>query len=247
MTNEKYFNSVRGRIEAVIVNNESRIYAPAEIYAGEALELQVIATEDMPDLSNAGMTKEKVDDLIPLACAYLHCDTLCDTTTPSLNPIRIEWKTKYEEALHLKDFLLNAGRFGFRKDTDMLKEITRITEGNNEEDDLKDLNDISVLYKKQPEPLRNINFDFNLLDLAAQYSSELSILRAKKSVGIFEEVDYSELRLKAYWLLKELVDEIRDCGKYIYWDNSEKRKRYTSDYIRAKKRRQKNSEEDSQV
>jgi hypothetical protein len=42
------------------------------------------------------------------------------------------------------------------------------------------------------------------------------------------------MRDRAYTHLKQLVDEIRAYGKYAFWNDEEKQKRYSSEYQRQK-------------
>lgn len=42
------------------------------------------------------------------------------------------------------------------------------------------------------------------------------------------------IRDKAYTYMKQAVDEIRECGKYIFWRNPDRLKGYISDFWKSK-------------
>ncbi|WP_180335638.1 hypothetical protein [Labilibaculum filiforme] len=52
------------------------------------------------------------------------------------------------------------------------------------------------------------------------------------------------MRDRAYTYLKQLVDEIRTYGKYAFWNDEEKQKRYTSEYLRNSRKTKKETIEE---
>jgi hypothetical protein len=47
-------------------------------------------------------------------------------------------------------------------------------------------------------------------------------------------------RDKAYTLLKQALDEIRECGQYVFWRNPQRLKGYVSQYHKRWKKSNKN-------
>ena len=43
------------------------------------------------------------------------------------------------------------------------------------------------------------------------------------------------IRDKAYTYMKQAVDEIRECGKFVFWRNPDRLKGYVSDFWKSKK------------
>ncbi|WP_171973151.1 hypothetical protein [Saccharicrinis aurantiacus] len=50
------------------------------------------------------------------------------------------------------------------------------------------------------------------------------------------------IRDQMYTLLKRYVDEIRSCGKYLFWRNSDRLRGYSSEYKRKQYLRNKKKE-----
>jgi hypothetical protein len=101
------------------------------------------------------------------------------------------------------------------------------------------LNDIAVLGRENPDPLTAIGFDLTQLDLAATRADELANLLAEAN-GDKADPNYSKtIRDKAYTHLKELVDEIREAGKYVFRNNKNRLKGYSSNYWKKRNRSKK--------
>ena len=50
------------------------------------------------------------------------------------------------------------------------------------------------------------------------------------------------IRDKAFTLLKQAVDEIRDCGQYVFWRDTQRYKGYVSHYHKRWNKSNKNTE-----
>jgi hypothetical protein len=113
---------------------------------------------------------------------------------------------------------------------------------------IQDLSDMAVLGGANPEPLQAIDFDMKKLDIAAETSTTMSDLLAKANGARMSGNMHKALRDKAYTFMKEAVDEIRLNGKYVFWRNEERKKRYVSRYLqyhitRTRKESKKKTEE----
>ena len=97
---------------------------------------------------------------------------------------------------------------------------------------IQDLNDIAVLGKENIEPLQNINFDVALLDEAATTADTLSDLLAQATTDREENNIARVIRDQAFTYLKQAMDEVRNCGQYVFWRNEERLKGYSSRYFR---------------
>jgi len=73
------------------------------------------------------------------------------------------------------------------------------------------------LGKAHPETLTNIGIDTTKLDTAATLSDEMAELLATANGDKAEQNESKMIRDKAYTHMKELVDEIREAGKYVFW------------------------------
>ena len=62
-------------------------------------------------------------------------------------------------------------------------------------------------------------------------------LRADSSVDKDADREKKQLRDKSYTHLKEAVDAIRDCGRFVFWKDEKRSKGYASDYLRQNRKR----------
>ncbi len=94
------------------------------------------------------------------------------------------------------------------------------------------VNDTAVFGKENPAPLEAVNFDMTLLDKAAHLADELGSLYGEASSDRADFDEYKDLRDRAYTHLKEAVDEIRACGKFVCRGDEKRLKGYISRYRR---------------
>ncbi len=134
----------------------------------------------------------------------------------------------------LRDRIVHSMLFAYRKVEDVKSRVQAIADGSGDADMIQDLSDLGVHGKNNPEPLVAINFDMNLLDEAEQKSDELASLlgvaHGEKAIDKGAKI----LRDKAYTFLKESVDEIRECGRYVFWRDEQRAVGYGSAYFRRK-------------
>ena len=78
---------------------------------------------------------------------------------------------------------------------------------------IQDLNDISVLGKTNQEYLEAIKMDLTLLDQAAETANDMADLLGQATVERDDNSAARVIRDKAFTHLKEVVDEVRNCGQ----------------------------------
>ena len=102
--------------------------------------------------------------------------------------------------------------------------------------------------KDNLSPLQAISFDLTLCDKAGKEANRMAGLLAKVNGYIYEDDELKVFRDKAFSLLKEVVDEVRSYGRFVFRKNSDLQKSYTSKYIRERnhkyRKKQKNLIED---
>jgi hypothetical protein len=140
------------------------------------------------------------------------------------------WAEQGPQAYALRDELLHTFRYAYRNDTALLARVAEIAEGNTNADMIQDLNDLTVLGKNNPALLQAINFDLGKLDVAAATSDAMANLLAMANGDKAIQNESKVIRDKAYTHMKELVDQIREAGKYLFWKNENRYKGYVSKY-----------------
>ncbi len=203
---------------------------PVDVFLQEAEDLSHWCANDAAALATVGITQEKMDDLPVRTGALREAQSLWFKEFNTQEEAKREWDTLAPVAYVLRDELIHTFRFAFRADPVLLGRVTEIAEGASHADMLQDLNDLSVLGKANSRLLSGIGFDETKLDTAAQMSDDLAALLAAVNGDRAEQSESKRFRDKAYTYVKELVDEIRDAGKYLFWKSPERLKGYISRY-----------------
>ena len=236
MSNLEDYNSKLEAIKA-IPNDAIQLPAiPVDVFLQESENLYHWSQDDVLKLNVVGITTDMINDLPVRTGACREAQSKWNKDFRSQKEAQQEWKEVSPEAYKLRDDLLDTMRFAYRKDDALLSRVSSIAEGSGHADLIQDLNDIAVMGKENSEPLTAIGFDLTLLDTAAAKSDGLADLLALANGDKAEQNESKVIRDKAYTCLKELVDEIRLAGKYVFRDDPNRYKGYTSSYWKRKKR-----------
>lgn len=224
------YEALLTEIEAIPEAEIKQPNMPIDKFLQEAANLEVWSKNDVETLTNVGVTQATFDALPIRTGALRYAQSAWMKDRYSKEEARQEWDTQSPIAVELKNELEHAFRFAFRLRPDLLNKVKAIEEGTGNEDLVQDLSDLSVLGKANQPLLEAIAFDVAKLDTAATMSSDMSALLAAMNGERAENNSAKTARDKAYTLLKNAVDEIREAGKYVFWKDSNKLKGYVSQY-----------------
>ncbi len=215
-------------------------YIPVGIYLQEAEDLSHWSKDDLEELVKAGLQKKSITDLPILTGACREAQSLWMKDQQTRKEAEEKWSIESPKAFDFRNQLLHSFRYAFRNNPELMSNVDEIAEGYGNADMVQDLNDLAILGKGYIKLFEAINFDMALLDEAAAKSDELATLLASANGDRLSENELKEMRDRMYTLLKHVVDEIRDCGKYVFWRDENRLKGYTSAYqkrLNAKKRK----------
>jgi hypothetical protein len=207
---------------------------PVAIALQEAEDLYNWALQDKEALIDGGLKWNLVEDL-PLrtgACRYIQ--TQWQTEYKSIETIQKEWKRRVREAKTFHDEVIHDMFHAYSEDSVLIIKLRKMSGRRGNANLIQNLNDISVLGKANKELLKQINFDLTMLEMSAKISKELGELLAEKKSWYKGGKKQKILRDKAYAYLKEAVTAIRHSGKYVFWHDSERKKGYTSNFLKKK-------------
>lgn len=226
-------------------------YYPVSVYIQEAEDLFHWAQADKAELEAAGLPNTLIDAIPTGAGALREAQSIWMRELKTIEDGERLWKERGPLAYDFRDELLHSFRYAFREREDLLSRVSDIAEGNGAADLVQDLNDLSVLGKDNQDLLTAIGFDLARLDEAATLSDELATIVAQANGDKSSDNPSKLVRDRMYTLLKEKVDMVRDCGKYVFWKNDSRAKGYISDYLKRRNIRNKSRdmdlEENSQV
>lgn len=212
-------------------------YIPIGIAIQEAEDLCHWAKPDLEKLQAAGLNPELLEDLPVLAGALREAQSLWMRDVQLREAAEQEWAERSPLAFDTRDRMLHAFRYAFRKDAAILITIDAIAEGGGNADMVQDLNDLAVLGKQHSSEITAIGITVEEIEGLATLSDEMGALLARAN-GERESINASrDLRDRFYTLMKQVVDEVRDCGKYVFWRDTVRYKGYTSRYNRQHHRR----------
>lgn len=203
---------------------------PVDRFIQKGENLYHWSKEDEEKLVGAGLDATIIEELPVRAGACREAESIWSKEKKTRKDAGQLWKERYPIAEDFKKELLHLFRYAFRKNQDLLEQVSAITEGDGPEDTIQDLNDISVLGKANIPLIESVNADVTKLDTAAATADELAAILAQVN-GDRDEPNASKIiRDKAYTHLKEAMDEVIACGRYVFWKNPDRLKGYRSPY-----------------
>lgn len=238
MANLEDYNAKLETIKTISDEDVKQPNLPVDVALQENENLYQWCLEDAAKLATAGITQEMLDDFPVRIGACREAESIWNKDFRSQKEAQKQWGEQSPLAYELRDRLLHTMRFAYRKDGALLKRVAAITEGNGHADMIQDLNDLSVLGKENPDPLTAVSFDLTELDTAAGTSDDMATLLAEANGDKAEQNESKVIRDKAYHYMKELADEIRAAGKFVFWKDENRYKGYIIQY-RKKHRKSK--------
>lgn len=229
-------------LQAIPADTLKRPTYPVKIYLQEAENLALWCQPDQAQLTAAGLDWAQVVEMQQRIGALREAESQWFKSRFSREDAQQQWDEKAPLAYALRDQLLRAMRYGYRKHEALLKRVAGITDGSGHADMIQDLNDIAALGRDNTAPLSAIGTDPALLEQAATTADEMAVLLAQVNGERADSNGARVLRDQAYTHLKSLVDEIRACGQYVFWDNADRRAGYISQYMRTNRATSKPSE-----
>ncbi|WP_346863281.1 hypothetical protein [uncultured Draconibacterium sp.] len=210
---------------------------PMDNYLQSCENLYHWALDDLPKLTVVGLKKSMIDDLPVRTGAARYAQSVWNKDYNSQQEAQKRWTEEAPAAYELRDMLLRTFRYAYRKDEALLNRVRAIAEGEGNDDLVQDLSDLSVLGKENPDPLTAMGFDLALLDTAESESDAKATLLAEANGDKAIQNESKVIRDKAYTHLKELADEIREAGKYLFFKDKTRYKGYTLSYWSHRKRK----------
>jgi hypothetical protein len=205
---------------------------PVDVFLQEAENLFHWVSDDKDEIVATGLNWELVEQLPVRAGACREAQSLWNNEYQARQDAEKLWKEQSPLAYDLRDRLVHSFLYAFRDEPDLRARVAEISEGGGHADMIQDLNDLATLGKNNQDALQAINFDMSELDKAAEMSDNMADLLAQANGDKFKENEKKIIRDKAYTHLKELVDEVRECGKYVFWRNPDRLRGYASAYHR---------------
>ncbi|TRX61021.1 hypothetical protein [Carboxylicivirga sp. M1479] len=242
MSNVDDYNAKLLEAKALSDDQVKKPYVPMGIFFQEAEDLAVWAKNDEAELSAAGLPAEVIDELPVLVGAASQSQSNWMKEVKTREQDEQAWVDLEPLAYDLRNELLHAFRYAFRDRSDLLSQVAEIDEGAGHADMIQDLNDLAVLGRDHLPTLATIGVSEEKVEQAAVMSDQARDVRARANGEKYSENENLTIRNKMYTLVKNAVDEIRMCGKFVFWRNKDRLKGYSSAYNRQRRRRYQSNE-----
>lgn len=222
------------KIKAVTQGAIKHCNLPYEIFIHEAKKLCNVAEEDIAKLAPLGLMPEKIEDCKVLTGALLTAQLNWENQNTVREEAMAKWKADAPVMNEQISDLYAAMRFAYRNDPRLQEILDAINEGDSNADAVMDLARLGSLGKENPEPLQAIGFDMEQCNIAIAESERMSDLLAEVNGNMYVDDEKKVIRNKAFTLVKVLVDEIREYGKFAFRKDEDHVRLYASKYQRAK-------------
>jgi len=216
---------------------------PVSIFVQEAEDLYHWSRTDQIDLLGAGLVPGVINTLQARAGACREAQSLWIKERNTRQSAEQIWKDQAPAAFELRDHLIHAFRYAFRNDPVLLGRVDEIDLGDSNADMVQDLNDLSVLGKANLPLVTVVGITEEKLTGAAETADLMGDVLGATNGERDATSEAMIIRDKAYTYLKQAVDEIRNCGKYVFWRNPDRLKGYVSDHWKQKAKSTSETEE----
>jgi hypothetical protein len=139
------------------------------------------------------------------------------------------WAEEEPKGYELRAEILAAAAYGLRNQPKAMMAVRRVRKGTGSADMIADNQAMIELGYKYASNLKEINFDFNLLELASKKVELLNKLYSK----LFVEKGTSEFkdaRDRAFTYMRKVMGEILDAAEYAFRKNTARLDFYYSSY-----------------
>lgn len=237
MINNAAFLSIKNQLELITDDQVKTCTIPISIYLQESEHLHSRATKDLEQLRICGISLETLKDLKTRieACRFVY--TQWKLLSKEKGCYQQKWEELSPQAFELRKHLIHTFLYAFRNRPSSLSVLKDIKKQHSQSTQIQSLKDLSVLGLKHFNLLEPLSMKKETLIKAAELASQLTELlanyHAEQGSSNSTKVQY----LKSFSYTKELVDEIRLAGKFVFWKDKTHLKEYASAYVRNKNKK----------
>nr|WP_319401530.1 hypothetical protein [uncultured Carboxylicivirga sp.] len=228
-------------ISSITNKKSSKPTQPIAVLVQEASNLYEWCLDDLEQLQSVGLTKEKINDLLPRIENCRKIQALWTKQVQTIKESRLKWRVELPKAMQLRKEVVISMRFAFRNHPELINRLPVTSKGNGYAFLIQALNDLAFLAKNNTSLLISINFDLALIDKLEETSDMLTELWAIVKVEENSNNDFKLLRNRSFWHLYQLVTEIREAGRYVFRNTQSRYVGYISPFWKQKRKKKSNN------
>lgn len=195
---------------------EAPIDHPVATTLQEARELEAALSKLGKELYKKSRLSKDVAASLPARRALLDAAESAWTAVRTL-PLSSDLRAQRKDAEALKRDAIAALRYFLAGDEDVERRVDAIVLGTGVADLVSDLNQLGELLEQHRAQLARADLPKNAPKRARELAEALGSGLAERAVDP-EGGAVMALRNRAFWWLREAMDEIRDAGRYVYRD-----------------------------
>jgi hypothetical protein len=205
---------------------------PVHALIQEAEDLYHWAMQDREALLTVGISSQTLEQLHSLALILCEAQGAWNCARKTQSDARKNAIEASRKAFQFRARLVHDMLYAYRELPDALAALREIAQGNGYTDIIQDLMNLKTIGASYPQPLEKINFDFTRLEKAAFMAEGLGTLLAVANANDSSASSNKTTRDTTYARLKTVMTEVRLAGKYLFYQNAQRRLGYRSDYFR---------------
>ena len=212
-------------------------YQAASVLNQEGERIGKQTKQDMDELINVGMPEKTAEHIQQMPGALRYVESKWTSVKDTQNESEKKWEKLSTEANEILSRLSLDAKFAYGNNPKAITAIRDILKKRSKAAKVQQLASLSMYLREHPAELRRINFDFNLLDRAAELSAELGDLLGEIQVKCKDENSIRVLRMQAYTYLKQLISEVCRYGRYVFHEDREHCREYTMKSLHGRNRK----------
>ncbi|TVZ41166.1 hypothetical protein P886_0506 [Alteromonadaceae bacterium 2753L.S.0a.02] len=206
---------------------------PIDVYLQEAENLFHWAKQDFKRLNQAGLSRELLDEL-PIRVGVLRvAEAHWRAAIGSQRSAERQWSQRSKAAYKLRNELLRSLRYALRHQANAWRPLVSIAGGSGHADMIQDLASLAAMARKHKDALHRVGVSLDIAQQAIDMADQMSALLAQASNEKRTAHPVKVLRDQAYTYLKTVVDEVRECGKFVFHHQAQRLRGYASPHRRS--------------
>lgn len=227
---QKEFEALLPALETIPDSKLKNPHNPIAIELQDAENLFQWCQSDKDELTGTGLDWSIVESLPLKTAACRYAEKVWQEYLKSKKERGQYWQKRKKEGFDLRTYMVHAFAYAYRNPSSYNFKASYFRKSKTIAGMVQNLNDLAVVGRYHPEPLEKINFDMSLLEVAAEWSSELLKLYAQIISERSSKNELKKQRNRAFYHMMEAVKAIREHGQFAFWRNPERRKGYISSY-----------------
>lgn len=234
MSNESDYEKLLPQIIAIADEDARAPLIPVSVALQEAENLHHWAHEDRDQLLAAGLDAALLDELPTRAGACREAESRWVASRFTRDQAQEAYLNRSTGAFALADEVVHHMFYAYRDRPDLLDRLRPIAQANTGSGParIQSLSNLAVFGKAHPEPLEATGFNLAMLEVLARASDELgemfAVARGERAGGKVTKL----VRDKAFTHLRQAMDEVRACGRFLFWRDERRLRGYRSEYKR---------------